>query len=191
VLPDGEQLGDVLPMDLEPFNDTELRAVLRKLKLGKASGEDGILPEHLKALLFNEEARLELLSLINSCWRAKDIPSDWRCSQVVAIFKKGDQSDPGNYRPISLLNISYKVLASLLLNRLKIAGAESRIRRTQFGFKSKAGTSHAIFLGRRLIDASLSLADGRLMLLLLDWRKAFDRVCPKAMIVALRRFGLP
>ena len=29
------------------------------------------------------------------------------------------------------------------------------------------------------------------MLLLLDWRKAFDRVCPKAMIVALRRFGLP
>ena len=96
VLPDGEQLGDVLPMDLEPFSDTELRAVLRKLKLGKASGEDGILPEHLKALLFNEEARLELLSLINSCWRAKDIPSEWRCSQVVAIFKKGDQSDPGN-----------------------------------------------------------------------------------------------
>ena len=42
-----------------------------------------------------------------------------------------------------------------------------------------------------MIDAAWSLADGKLMMVLLDWRKAFDRVSGEAMLSALRRFGLP
>jgi hypothetical protein len=55
---------------------------------------------------------------------------------VTAIFKGGDAGQLKNYRPISLLVAGYKLFAQVLLERLKEAGAESRIRRTQYGFKS-------------------------------------------------------
>ena len=79
----------------------------------------------------------------------------------------------------------------IILRRLKAAGAEARIWRTQFGFKSKHGTADAIFLARRLLDESCASQNSPLILLALDWAKAFDSVMPDALLEALRRFGLP
>jgi len=109
---------------------------------------------------------------------------------VVALFKKGDDALPENYRPISLLCIGYKVLAGILLDRLKQGGADGRIRESQYGFRPKRGTADALFLARRVIDATLASSNGSVLLLLLDWSKAFDRVKPEALLRALDRFGL-
>ena len=79
----------------------------------------------------------------------------------------------------------------IIPHRLKAAGAEARIWRTQFGFKSKRGTADAIFLARRLLDESCASQNSPLILLALDWAKAFDSVMPDALLEALRRFGLP
>jgi len=49
----------------------------------------------------------------------------------------------------------------------------------------------ALMLVRRMIDAAKSNKEGGLLLLLLDWAKAFDRLKPRSMCDALRRFGLP
>lgn len=95
---------------------------------------------------------------------------------------------PSNYRPISLLAVAYKVLAALLFNRLKTGGTEGRIRESQCGFRPRRGTSDALFLARRIIDATLEDQDGHLYLLLLDWSKAFDT---SSLLLALQRFGLP
>ena len=57
-----------------------------------------------------------------------------------------------NYRPISLLAVSYKMFAAMLLSRLREAGAENRIWSTQFGFKRGSGTRDALFVSRRLIE---------------------------------------
>jgi hypothetical protein len=119
------------------------------------------------------------------------VPDEWHEARVVAIFKKGDDADPANYRPISLLAVAYKVFASILLRRLKAGGAEARVRSTQFGFRSKTGTADALFVARRLLDRAWAEMDGSLLMLLLDWAKAFDRIDPAAMVVALTRFGLP
>ena len=46
-------------------------------------------------------------------------------------------------------------------------------------------------VARRMIDAAHQDKKHGLLLLLLDWAKAFDRVKPQSLVTALRRFGLP
>ena len=86
------------------------------------------------------------------CLRFSRIPNDLHSARVTSIFKKGDPAECGNYKPISLLAVGYKIFAVILLNRLKDAGAENRLWSTQFGFKSKHGTVDALFAARRTIE---------------------------------------
>ena len=95
---------------------------------------------------------------------------------MVSIFKKGSAEDMNNYRPISLLQISYKIFAALILKRLKDANAEDRIWKTQFGFRNSYGTSDALFLIRRMIDKALGSKDEGLIILALDWATQFHRM---------------
>ena len=98
---------------------------------------------------------------------------------------------PSNYRPISLLAVGYKIFASLLLHRLKEAGAEQRIINSQYGFKSNAGTRDAIFIVRRLIEKCITEKNQHIIFLALDWAKAFDSIAPASLARALYRFGIP
>ena len=190
-LPDGPMLGPILPVSERAVDEDEVLKTIRRLKSGKAAGRDGIPPEYWHALAGNIEAVQIITLFCQSCWRHKEVPAHWRDARVVAIFKKGDDSLPENYRPISLLSVGYKVFSAILLDRLKKGGAEQRIRATQFGFRTGVGTSDALFVARRLIDKAWAEADGSLLMLLLDWTKAFDRIDANAMRTALIRFGLP
>ena len=91
-------------------------------------------------------------------------------------FKKGDPAICDNYRPISLLAIGYKILAAIILARLKRAGAEDRVWNTQFGFKSGSGTTDALFVARRVLDNAWADKDATCVFLALDWAKAFDSI---------------
>ena len=62
---------------------------------------------------------------------------------MVTMLKKGDTSLPTNYRPISLLNVAYKVMAALMLARFKHGGVEERLHNSQYGFREKRGTNQA------------------------------------------------
>ena len=111
---------------------------------------------------------------------------------MTALLKKGDLGDCGNYRPISLACIGYKLFAIIILNRMKSAGAEDRIWKSQFGFKSGCGTSNALLFARRVIEQNV--AGGKknpLILLALDWAKAFDSINLGRLIHSLRCFGVP
>ena len=73
----------------------------------------------------------------------------------------------------------------------RLAGAEERLSKTQFGFRLHRGTTDAIFAARRYIERAWAGRSSQVLLLALDWNKAFDSVNPDAMAVALRRFRLP
>ena len=105
--------------------------------------------------------------------------------------KKSDPAQCENYRPISLSTVGYKLFATVLLRRLKDAGAEGRIWPTQFGFKPTSGTSDALFLARRLIEEACESKGGSAVLLALDWAIAFYSLDPSALKRALVRFGIP
>ncbi|PNF20043.1 hypothetical protein B7P43_G05813 [Cryptotermes secundus] len=46
-----------------------------------------------------------------------DMPDQWKESIILPVHKKGDKTDCSNYRGISLLSTSYKILSNILLSR--------------------------------------------------------------------------
>ena len=113
------------------------------------------------------------------------------CISSSRSLQKGDESLCENYRPVCLLAVGYKVFASVLLARLKQAGAERRLWPTQFGFRSGSGTVDALLLARKIVSDAWSSKHGSAVLLALDWAKAFDSVAPGPLATSLRRFGTP
>ena len=182
---------DILPVSVQKFEEGEIDRVLAKLKKGKAPGNDDVPSDFWKILSDNKEAVAELLGLCNHCWEQKDIPEEWRVAKVVLLFKKGDASLPENYRPISLLPIGYKVLATLMHQRLIDSGVDQRIRQSQYGFRPRRNCNDALMVVRRAIDAAYEEKQSGLLMVFLDWAKAFDRMKSDTLLIALRRFGLP
>ena len=76
----------------------------------------------------------------------------------------------------------------MLRDRL-VEGLESRLARTQYGFRSTRRTAQPIFAARRLMDIAESAGD-RLILLLLDWEKAFDKIDQEALFEAMDRMDI-
>ena len=190
-LVDGPALGADLPVNVTSFSDMEVKAAVDKLKKEKASGPDDVPAEFWQAVVSTCDGLAWLTRLCNQCWLEEKIPEDWHAANVTAIHKKGSVEECNNYRPISLICVTYKLFATLFLKRLKEAGAEQRLTSTQFGFRSGRGTGDAVFAVRRRIDAALAMRDGRIGMVALDWRKAFDAISVEALLVSLKRFGLP
>ena len=77
------------------------------------------------------------------------------------------------------------------MNRLREAKVDEQIWPTQFGFRHGARVTDALFMARRFIDKAHAIKNSKLVLLALDWAKAFDSIMPRPMLAALERFGLP
>ena len=54
----------------------------------------------------SNELSVPLSLLFNKSIKSGKVPKDWKKAEVVAIFKKGSRSEPGNYRPVSLTCIT-------------------------------------------------------------------------------------
>ena len=95
---------------------------------------------------------------------------------VIPIFKKGDNQDCNNYRPISLLPNISKLFEKLIHNRLSKFLEENKcLFSKQFGFRNKHSTTHALIditeTVRKALDDN-EFAGG----VFLDFKKAFDTV---------------
>ena len=98
-----------------PVSFSELQQAVKSLKDGKACGPDDIPVEYWKVVLTDKDCIISrwLLGLCNACLARGVVPDDWHQHRVALVFKNGDPADCGNYRPICLLNIAYKVLAKI------------------------------------------------------------------------------
>jgi hypothetical protein len=82
--------------------------------------------------------------LVNSIWNKKESPDQWKESIIVPVHKKGDKTDCNNYRGISLLSTSYKMLSNILLSRLN-QFTDDIVGDHQCGFRRHGLTTGRIF----------------------------------------------
>ena len=119
------------------------------MKNCKAPGTDSISAEVLKA--GGDEMINFLHMLFNKIWREENPPLEWSKMIVTPVHKKGNKSDPSNYRAISLLPILGKVFSHILLKRIK-QQSEEFTTENQYGFCPNRGTIDAIFILRQIIE---------------------------------------
>jgi hypothetical protein len=109
------------PLIPEP-SSFEVEIAIEKLKRYKSPGTDQMPAELIQA--GGSTLRSEIHKLINRIWNKEELPKQWKESIIVPIYKKGDRTDCSNYRGISLLSTSYKILSNILLSRLTRYGDE-------------------------------------------------------------------
>jgi hypothetical protein len=59
------------------------------------------------------------LRFINySIWNDEVLTEEWKVSIIAPIYRKGDNTDCSNYREISILSNTHKILSIILLSKL-------------------------------------------------------------------------
>ena len=91
----------------------EVQLAIEKLKSHKSQGIDQIPAELINAGV--RTIRSAIHKLIICIWNKEELPEEWKDSIIVPIHKKGDKTDCNNYRGISLLPTTYKMLSNILL----------------------------------------------------------------------------
>ena len=94
------------------INENVVETELKLLKANKAPGPDKIYARILKEL--GNEIVPILTKLFNKSLNEGIVPDAWKTANVIPIYKKGDKSDPLNYRPVSLTSSPCKMMESII-----------------------------------------------------------------------------
>ena len=171
-----------------PFAPEEIERQLKRLPTDSAPGPDGLAYIVWK----RTPGAVEVLTCIfNICISNGFIPAQWKRSNTILIYKKGDKKDPKNYRPISLQSTMYKIFAAVLARRFAIwAISHKKISSTQKGFLPFEGCfEHGFLMHSAIEDSKRSHKD--LRLLWLDLKNAFGSVPHHIMWDMMSRLSVP
>ncbi|GAQ93593.1 hypothetical protein KFL_016880010, partial [Klebsormidium nitens] len=128
------------------ITEAEVKTALRSLKNGKSPDLGGFTAELLKA---GEDHLLQVLTgTFNRVFDEGVFPDSWNEGALVAIFKKGDPADYGNYRTVTVGPVLGKLYAAVVNRRLTEWAEKEQVRaRGQAGFrKGFRGADHMLAL---------------------------------------------
>ena len=171
-----------------PVTLDELEEALGKAANGKSADEDGIIMEQWKAA--GSVALLVVVDILNRMLDGEVLDEMGRVKMTL-IHKKGPKTVVGNYRAVSVGPMLEKLFSMVWGARLT-AWAEHNglLCETQWGFRARRGTGDAIFT----VEALLTLARHRqekLVLVFVDFTKAFDTIDRDRLWDKLARMGVP
>ena len=160
------------PKDEPAPTQEEIKEHIRKLKNNRTSGEDGIVAELLKNL--GEKTTKELTEIIQKIWQTEELPEDWKCALIHPLHKKGDRTNVNNYRGISLLQVTYKILSACLLKRTQ-EQLEHKIGEYQAGFRPNRSCTEQIFNLKTILKYK-AVRGATVICVFIDFKKAYDSV---------------
>ena len=156
------------------INPEKVRLLLKKSNTKKATGPDDISPHILQRCA--AELANPLTSVFQACVQECFWPSLWKQARVIPVHKKKSKSDPGNYRPISLLSNISKILEKVITDEISQHLDEHKLlSKRQFGFRASRSTGDLLLLlsknWQEALDRGLDI-----LVIALDIAEALDRV---------------
>ena len=140
--------------DLQLILREEMEIIVASLKKGKSARVDNIATE---LVLAGAETMIDVLTKIcNRIWKTGECPTPWTQSLIITLPEKGNLQLCQNYRTISLISHSSKVMLKIILKRLK-PQAEEIFAEEQAGFRAERSTTEQIFNLRILYEKYLQL----------------------------------
>ena len=171
---------------------TELLDHITQLNIKKACGHDKISNRIITNLL--PSLLLILLSLYNACLFLGYYPTTWKRAWSLMIHKPNKKkSDPGNFRPISLLCNLGKLLEAIITSRMRLwAEGNHILSPEQSGFRQHKSTNDKLFQLTQIISQNFARRKCRTVgTLFLDVAKAFDRIWHNGLRHRLLKLRLP
>ena len=162
---------------------------LKQLSKNKTPGPDKIPNSILRNLPHRFHTMLFLFFL--HCYKQKTMPTSWKTSHIILLYKKGNPTLLSNHRPIALANTIYKLFTSTLTTLLSSYGEKHQIlHNSQEGFRQERCTSRQIQLViAALEDAKFSKQD--IYLLYIDFTNAFGSIDHARFLAIMADLGYP
>jgi hypothetical protein len=154
---------------MRPFSMEELKTMVWDCDSYKCPGPDGVNLGFIKD--FWEDMKVELLCYVFDFHHNGKLMNGINSTFITLTPKKESPQTMNDYRPISLVESLYKVLAKLLANRLKcIIG--SVISDTHNAFVQGRQILDGILVANEVVDEAKKL-NRRLLLFKVDFEKAY------------------
>ena len=187
ILPEMQQITDEQIGEIK-INPKMVEEKLVKLNIHRASGPDGIHPHVLQKTA--KAMSIPLAHIFQQSLDTGEVPEEWRIANVTPIHKKGDRTEPSNYRPVSLTSQVCKVLESIVKDKIVGHLAENNLlSEAQHGFRK--GRSCLTNLLETLEAWTQIIDEGNCIdVAYLDFRKAFDLVSHKLLIHKMSKYGI-
>ena len=173
---------------------------IRKMKMGKAPGVDGVLSSIVRhAADAVGKSKMDqggssfvdaMVLMFNYVFDTEEWPERWGSGIIFPLYKQDSRLEPGNFRPITLLSIVGKLFGLIVEKRLSDwSESNGIISDEQGGFRRKRGTPDQIFIMRELIS-SRKERNLPTLVTYIDARKAYDTVWREGNYVRLFDIGV-
>ena len=181
IMMDANDMENVAELYNREFVISELNEALGKCRSRSSPGPDGFSYDVYKSM--GIKAKIVLVEVLNSWFKSGVIPKDMKDSIQIALPKRD-----GGFRPISMTNTLVKVYERMIHKRI-YEKLDAVIPGYQYGFRKGVGASDQFSRTLEILQRN-QRNDCYSVVLFLDIKKAYDRVCRHRLMKKLKDFGI-
>ena len=172
----------------ERISNNEISNAFKKLNLKSSAGPDLVSG---KLLHSGRDVLMPLLFIFfNRIFELAKQPKVFASNFLVSIPKKGDLWDLDNYRGIAIGSALAKLYCLILLNRLEDRAVVRPISPNQIGFEKGYRTADHVFVLTTVVNKIIKVEKKRLFVAFIDFRKAYDKINRKLLLLKLQKRGI-